>query len=261
MSAFELTFFGTGTSLGVPMIGCACPVCQSKDPRDNRDRSSIFIKTPECAWVVDTGPDFRRQCLRNGVGHIDAVVITHAHSDHIMGFDDLRPFTFGEDASIPVYASPETMDGLRHTFHFAFSGHNKFAGYLKPDPHEITGPFSLGLTHITPLPVQHGRVITTGLRLQRAGSPVVVYLPDCKAIPDSTLELMMDADILIIDALRYREHPTHLSVDESIEVARRSRAKRTFFTHLSHDLGHAELEAKLPHDIRVAYDGLKLTIG
>jgi len=260
MAHFELTFLGTGTSLGVPMIGCACPVCQSNDPRDQRDRSSLFIRTPELCWVVDTGPDFRRQCLRHKITHVDAVLITHSHSDHIMGFDDLRPFTFGMDSKIPVYASEETFDGLKHTFHFAFSGENRYHGYLKAEAHVIDGPFQLGETTITPLPVRHGRVTTTGFRFDRPGMASVAYLSDCKSIPDETRALLMDIDILIIDALRYREHPTHLSVAESIVVAEEVRAGETWFTHISHDLGHAAVEADLPDKIRVAYDGLVLRL-
>ena len=260
MPQFELTFLGTGTSLGVPMIGCACPVCQSTDPRDQRDRSSLFIRTPELCWVVDTGPDFRRQCLRNKITHVDAVLITHSHSDHIMGFDDLRPFTFGMDSKIPVYASEETFEGLKHTFHFAFSGEKRYHGYLKPEAHVIDGPFQLGETTITPLPVRHGCVTTTGFRFDRPGMQSVAYLSDCKSIPDETRALLMDIDILIIDALRYREHPTHLSVAESIVVAGEVSAGETWFTHISHDLGHADVEADLPHNIRVAYDGLVLRL-
>ncbi len=261
MVPFELTFLGTGTSLGVPMIGCACAVCRSADPRDQRDRAAIFVRTPECCWVVDTGPDFRRQCLRHGINAVDAVLITHPHSDHIMGFDDLRPFTFGAEARIPVYASPETMNGLRHTFHFAFDGQHRYIGYLKPDPHEISGPFLLGQTTITPLPVEHGRITTTGFRFDRPGMPPVAYLPDCKSIPAETLGLLMDCGVLIIDALRYREHPTHLSVAESIAVARDVRAGQTWFTHISHDLCHATLTEQLPSGIKVAWDGLVLAWG
>lgn len=260
MAQFQLTFLGTGTSLGVPMIGCACPVCQSTDPRDQRDRSSLFITTPELCLVVDTGPDFRRQCLRHKINKVDAVLVTHSHSDHIMGFDDLRPFTFGVDKKIPVYASAETFIGLKHTFHFAFSGENHFPGYLKPEAHVIDGPFQLGETTITPLPVEHGRVTTTGFRFDRPGMRSVAYLSDCKSIPDETRALLMDIDILIIDALRYREHPTHLSVSESIIVSEEVRAGETWFTHISHDLGHAALEEVLPHKIRVAFDGLVLRL-
>ncbi len=261
MAQLELTFLGTGTSLGVPVIGCSCPVCCSTDSRDQRDRSSIYIRTPECCWVVDTGPDFRRQFLRNRIRQLDAVLITHAHTDHIMGFDDLRPFTFTENDHMPIYASPETMDGLKHAFHFAFDVKNRFPGYLRPEPHEITGPFVLGKTTITPLPVPHGRVVVTGFRFDREGMPGVVYLPDCKSVPDTTRDLIMDCGILIIDALRYRPHPTHLNVEEAIAVALEVRASQTFFTHLSHELGHAGLEASLPPGIRVAFDGLKLQPG
>ena len=260
MPQFELTFLGTGTSLGVPMIGCACPVCLSADPRDQRDRASLFIRTPELCWVVDTGPDFRRQCLRNKITHVDAVLITHAHSDHIMGFDDLRPFTFGVDKKIPVYASAETFTGLKHTFHFAFSGENHFPGYLKPEAHLIEGAFKLGETMITPLPVNHGRVTTTGFRFDRPGMQSIAYLSDCKSIPDKTRALLLNIDILIIDALRYREHPTHLSVSESILVAEEVRAGQTWFTHISHDLGHAAVDDVLPDKIRMAYDGLVITL-
>lgn len=260
MAQFELTFLGTGTSLGVPVIGCRCPVCCSPDSRDQRDRCSLYIRTPECCLVVDTGPDFRRQFLRNRICQLDAVLITHAHTDHIMGFDDLRPFTFEESDYMPVYASPATMDGLRRAFHFAFDVHNRFPGYLRPEPREISGSFELGNTTITPLPVQHGKVVVTGYRFDRTGMPGVVYLPDCKLIPDTTRDLMMDCGILIIDALRYRPHHTHLNVEEATAVARDVRARQTFFTHLCHEISHAGLEENLPPDIRVAFDGLQLRL-
>ncbi len=260
MPDFELTFLGTSTSLGVPMVGCACPVCTSPDPRDFRDRSSILLRTPEQTVLVDTGPDLRRQLLRHRVTQVDAVLITHPHSDHIMGFDDLRPFTFGPDKRIPVYAAPDTMDALRRTFSFAFDPSNNYPGYLKPEPHEIGGPFSLGRLTVTPLPVEHGSFITTGFRFDWPGFAPVAYLPDCKAIPDETMVHLMDIGTLILDALRYREHPTHLHVEASIAVARECRARQTWFTHLSHDLKHATLEAELPPGIGVAWDGLILDL-
>lgn len=260
MAHLDLTFLGTGTSLGVPMIGCSCPVCTSSDPRDARDRASIFLRTPELHLVVDTGPDFRRQCLRSGITQIDAVLITHAHSDHIMGFDDLRPFTFGKDRVMPVYASPETFLGLTHCFHFAFEENRRSPGYLKAAAHPIHGPFQLGATTITPLPVQHGRVTTTGFRFDRPGMASTAYLSDCKGIPDETRNLLLDIDILIIDALRYRDHPTHLSVAESTALAASVNAHTTYFTHLSHDLHHATLTEELPENIHVAHDGLVLDL-
>lgn len=257
-SGFKITFLGTGTSTGVPMIGCDCPVCRSTDPRDQRLRCSLWMQTPELQWVVDTGPDFRTQCLRAGVRHLDAVLITHPHTDHIMGFDDLRRFTFGEDETIPVHASAETLAALRRVYDFAFSGNNRYVGYLKPVPVEVTGPFMLGSTEVTPLPVEHGRVMTTGFLFQHAGGARIAYLPDCKAIPASTMALIEGVDVLIVDALRLRVHPTHFNVEEALAAARAVGAGQTWLTHLSHELSHAELEAGLEPKVRVASDGLVL---
>lgn len=259
-TGLRITFLGTGTSTGVPMIACECAVCLSSDPRDKRLRCALWMQTPELQWVVDTGPDFRTQCLRAGVRNLDAVLITHPHTDHIMGFDDLRRFTFGEDEFMPVYASAETLEALRRVYDFAFSGNNRYVGYLKPEPHEVSGPFALGLTTVTPLPVDHGRVMTTGFLFQHHGGARIAYLPDCKYIPDSTLALMDGVDVLIVDALRRRPHPTHFNIEESLAASRAVRAGQTYFIHLSHDLGHAELEAELPPDVRVAYDGLVLEL-
>ena len=255
-----ITFMGTGTSTGVPIIACDCAVCRSSDERDQRLRCSLWMQTPEMQWVVDTGPDFRTQCLRAGVRHLDAVLITHPHTDHIMGFDDLRRFTFGADETIPVHASPATLDALRRVYDFAFNGHNRYAGYLKPDPHEIRGPFTLGKTTVTPLPVAHGRVQTIGFHFQYQAGPRVAYIPDCKTIPDETLTLLHDVDVLIIDALRHREHPTHFNVAEALATARTVRARQTWLTHLSHELSHAALESELPPHVRVAWDGLVLEL-
>ncbi len=259
MPDLTITFLGTGTSHGVPMIGCDCAVCHSIDPRDWRTRSSIYVETPECAWVVDTGTDFRTQVLREKIRRIDAVVYTHSHTDHVAGFDDLRVFC-PRGGALPIYASSETMGDLARMFAFAFNGQNLFPEYLRPQPHTIDGPFWLGGTELIPLPVLHGRAHVNGFLFTRDGAKLAAYLSDCKSVPDSVLERISGVRVLIIDALRHRPHPTHLHVAEALEISARVAPERTFFTHLCHDLGHAETEAALPEEVRIAYDGLKLSL-
>ena len=257
MSDFTLTFFGTGTSLGIPVIGCECEVCQSTDPRDKRSRASIYCETPECAWGVDAGPDFRAQALREGVRRMDAVIFTHAHTDHVMGFDDLRPFCFG-GRKLPIFASAETMESIQRVFAFAFVDDPRSLGYLRPVANVVEGPFMLGETTVTPLPVPHGRVTTLGFLFTRGGRKLAAYLSDCKAVPEPVLELIAGVEVVILDALRHKAHGTHMNVEEALAVAARVNARETFFTHLCHELGHAELERTLPSGVRIAYDGLRL---
>ena len=257
MADLTITFLGTGTSHGVPMIGCDCAVCRSGDPRDRRTRSSIYVETPECAWVVDTGTDFRAQALRENIRRLDAVVYTHSHTDHVVGFDDLRPFCMS-DCDLPIHASSETMADLARMFTFAFNGQNRFPGYMRPEPHIIDGPFRLGETELTPLLVLHGRAHVNGFLFSRGGVPLAAYLSDCKTVPDAVMERIRGVRVLIIDALRHRPHPTHLHVAGALEISARTAPERTFFTHLCHELGHAETEAALPENVRIAYDGLKL---
>ncbi len=260
MQPIEITFLGTGTSQGVPMIGCDCAVCTSPDPRDNRTRSSIYVKTPEAAWVVDTGPDFREQVLREKIRWLDAVVYTHSHTDHLMGFDDLRRFCDARNGTMPIYASQKTMDDLERVFSFAFNGTAAFPGYVRPEKHVVTGPFTIGETTLTPLPVQHGRAHVFGYLLSRNGEKRAAYLSDCKTVSASALAAMQDVPVLIVDALRHRPHPTHMNLAEALAFRERIGAQRTWLTHLCHDLGHAATEADLPPDVRVAFDGLKITV-
>ena len=255
-SGLTLTFLGTGTSQGVPMIGCDCDVCQSPDPRDNRLRSSLYIETAECSWVVDTGTDFRTQALRENIRNVDAVIFTHSHTDHIMGFDDLRRFSHAR-GSMPAYASADTMRDLARVFQFAFNTSNPVPYYLKPEPHVIEGPFKLGETLITPLPVPHGDSIVNGYLFSRANQKLIAYLSDCSAVPDAIVDLISGVKTLIIDALRDRPHPTHLSVGQALEVAARVKPDATYFTHICHDLPQSA-ESRLPNGVRIAYDGLKL---
>ena len=259
MSELTITFLGTGTSQGVPLVGCSCAVCESNDPRDKRMRSSIYVQTPEYTWVVDTGTDFRSQCLREKIRRLDAVVYTHSHTDHVMGFDDLRPFCSPE-RSLPVYASAETMADLRRIFGFAFNGENLFPGYVRPDPRLIDGPFHLGATELTPLRVFHGRAHVNGYLFSRGGEKLAAYLSDCKVVPDEVVEQIRGVKVLIVDALRHREHPTHMSVSEALQIVERVGPGATWFTHICHDLGHAETEAGLASNVRIAYDGLILGV-
>ena len=252
-----ITFLGTGTSQGVPMIGCDCAVCTSPDPRDRRTRSSIYVETPECAWVIDTGPEFRVQCLRENIRRVDAVVYTHAHTDHIMGFDDLRPFCAGGQ-DLPVFASASTMADLQRAFQFAFNSESRFPGYMRPAPQVIDGPFLLGETTLTPLPLKHGRAEVNGYLFESGGRKLAAYLSDCKEVPDHVLTAIHGVEVLIIDALRYAEHPTHLSVAEALAVAEKVDPGETFFTHICHDLGHACTEEQLPPGVRLACDGLQI---
>jgi phosphoribosyl 1,2-cyclic phosphate phosphodiesterase len=256
----EITFLGTATSVGVPMIGCDCAVCHSTDPRDRRLRSSIHVRTPEAAWVVDTGPDLRTQCLRAGIRALDAVLLTHSHTDHIAGFDDLRRFCVPAEAVLPVYGSPACLAAVQRMFEFAFNGRNRFAGYLKPEPHPVTGPFSIGGTRVTPLPVVHGNVETHGFLFSRGPRKLAAYIPDAKAIPPGTLALLEGVEVLITDALRYTDHPTHMTFAEALDFARAVGPGGTYFTHFQCQVGHAEAEEKLPPGVRLAYDGLVLRL-
>ena len=260
---FEITVLGTGTSIGVPVIGCDCLVCTSDDPKNQRTRCAIHVTTRDgLAFVVDTGPDFRQQCLREGITHLDAALYTHEHTDHIMGFDELRRFTVGEDAELPIYASADCLGRIEAAFHYAFNGENRYVGYLKPRPHVITGPFHLGNTKVTPLPVRHGKVETLGFRFeQEASEAAFVYLPDAKEIPGDTLDLIRDTDLLILDGLQPKPHPTHLSIGEATEIAQGVGAKETWLTHFSCRVDYQEIGPTLPESIDLAWDGLRLVVG
>jgi phosphoribosyl 1,2-cyclic phosphate phosphodiesterase len=240
------------------MIACDCAVCRSPDARDKRLRASIYVETPEAAWVVDTGADFRTQALRADIRRLDAAVFTHSHTDHIMGFDDLRRFSAFR-GSMPIYAPAQTMTDLRRVFRFAFEEPGKYPWYLTPEPHIVDGPFTLGATLLTPLPVPHGEDVVYGYLFSRGGEKLVAYLSDCSALPDETAQTIEGVRVLIIDALRHKPHPTHLSVAEAIDAASRVRSQRTYFTHVAHELPHAA-EGELPPNTYIAYDGLKLEL-
>ncbi len=254
----SLTFLGTSTSTGVPVIGCRCPICQSDDPRLKRTRSSIYIQTPQISLLIDTGPDLREQALRENITQVDAVLYTHAHLDHITGFDELRAFCWHRDDPLPLYASPECIQEIKRIFDWAFLPTNTYKGYIKPNPIETTGTFQLQDLTITPIPVIHGKMPTQGYRFDSPHMPSIAYMPDVKTIPPNSLPLLQDIPILVIDSLHYREHPTHMSFKEALATAKDLRAQQTYLTHLSHELDVPQEQSQLPNHIQFAYDGLKL---
>ena len=260
ISALALTFLGTGTSQGVPMIRCDCAVCRSTDPRDKRTRASIYLETPELSFRRRYWHRFPHAMLcAKTSGEVDAVVFTHSHTDHMMGFDDLRRFASPRGGRMPVYASAETMADLQRVFAFAFETVSPWPGYLKPEPHIVCGPFSLGKTTLTPLPVPHGSAEAYGYLFSRDGAKLLAYLSDCSAVPEEIARKISGVQVLVIDALRQKPHPTHLSVDQALEVAERVQPGRTLFTHICHELPQSA-EANLPPNVGIAYDGLKIRI-
>lgn len=256
----RLTFLGTGTSTGVPVIGCTCAVCRSDDPRNVRLRSSVLLETAQSTLLVDAGPDLRQQALRAGLKRVDAVLYTHGHMDHVVGFDELRAFCWSREEPLPLYANRGCMDILRSMFAWAFADTNVYRGYIKPGPVLVEGDFVLGDWSIRPLPVLHGTVETNGYLFAQPGLRRVAYLPDVKHVPDSTMELLAGVDVLILDALHYRSHPTHLSVTEALEVIERVAPGHAYLMHCSHEIDHATLESELPPQVRVAYDTLTIDL-
>lgn len=252
----RITFLGTGTSNGVPVIGCQCEVCRSSDPRDRRLRSSAIVDVDDQRILIDTTPELRLQALEHGVSHIDAVLFTHAHADHTAGFDDLRSFNYLAQAQLDMYADELTTRIIRDRFAYAFERPFPFFGG-KPDlrMHVFDGPFAIGRTHVIPFQVGHGRWTVNGFRF----GPLV-YLTDAKDVPPAAVEAMRGADVLIINALRERPHPVHLSVDEALAIIADTHPRRALLTHLSHEVSHAELSARLPENVELAFDGLVVEV-
>jgi len=255
-----LTFLGTGTSVGVPVIGCNCDVCKSPDPHNNRTRASLFVSTPEIKILIDSGPDLREQALRENISEIDAVLYTHSHLDHVVGFDELRAFCWGKKEPLPLYASQSCLNVLINMFGWAFQTDNTHGGYIKPDPRPISKPFPIGDLTIHPLPVIHGTVETHGYRIDTRDGFSFAYLPDVKSIPEPTMKLLGKLDLLIIDSLRNAPHSTHLSLPEALVIIESLSPKRTILTHISHEMDHATLAASLTKNISPAYDGLSITL-
>jgi phosphoribosyl 1,2-cyclic phosphate phosphodiesterase len=248
----KITVLGSGTSSGVPTIGCGCAVCHSTDPRDRRLRPSILIQRGDRNIVIDSTPDFRAQVLGAGIDHLDALVYTHAHADHIFGLDDVRPFNFRQKAHIPIYAHEATFQVIRRVFDYVFDTRERNTSVPKLDVN-IVGEEAfdvLGLK-FEPIPLMHGAQPIHGYRFGG-----VAYLTDHSEIPEASLARLGGLDVLFLDALRHKPHPTHSTIEQSIATAQALGARRTFFTHMCHDLPHAATEAALPEGIFLAYDGL-----
>jgi len=291
-----LTFLGTGTSMGVPTLGCACPVCTSTDPQDKRLRPSVLLRWPcpegeaeeapskparapkgylpfppadephagkppcERAVLIDTGPDFRQQALRSGVHRVDAVFYTHSHADHIFGFDDLRPLsfiTYRDSGPIPLYVARETREVLERIYSYTLSPDANYPTRAKVALKDVEAdtPIQVKEVSFIPIPVLHGDLPILGYRFGNAA-----YLTDVSIIPESSFALLEGLDVLVLAALRHKPHPSHATVEQAVRWARRIGARESWFTHISHDLGAAETNARLPKGMALAYDGLTLPV-
>ena len=256
----RLTFLGTGTSFGVPQIGCDCAVCRSTDPRDKRTRAGAIVESDGATILIDTPPELRLQLIAGGFSTVDAVIYTHEHADHINGIDDLRMFSVRRRRPLPVYGPAETLDRLRSSFSYIFDDTARlYEGTSKPslEMHAVEPgrPIVVAGTEVLPLSFWHGHLRVFGYRLGR-----LAYITDVKAIPEAERECLRDLDVLVVNALWWRPHPTHLSITEAVEVAQAIGARRTYLTHLTHETGHADLAAHLPRGILPAYDGLTVEV-
>ena len=254
----HLVFLGTGTSLGVPAVGCGCPVCKSAHPRNQRSRCGVVLGLPEGYLLIDTPTDLRTQLLRERIGLIDAIAFTHSHADHVFGLDDVRPFSLYLGHPLPVYCEAEVEDRIRQSFDYAFSPEPATHQGATPQLEFIrigTEPFEVLGARITPIRLRHGRFQVLGFRVGN-----VAYCTDTNGIPEESLARLTGLDVLILGALRHRPHPTHFSLSEAIDVAEQIRAKRTLFTHISHDLEHQATNAELPAGMELAYDGMQIEL-
>ena len=251
----RITFLGTGTSSGVPVIACECATCRSDDPRDKRWRPSLALALEDGTSVlIDASPDLRAQALRFRLKRVDAILLTHAHADHVLGLDDVRIYNFRQGGAIPCYGAARTLARVRRMFDYVFDPATPRGGGLPQLAlREVAGPFSLGGGTVIPVPLMHGTLPVLGFRIG-----AFAYLTDCNAIPDASWPLLEGLEVLVLDALRHKAHRTHFTVEQAVEAARRIGARRTLFTHMTHDLPHAATCEALPEGMSLAYDGLEI---
>jgi phosphoribosyl 1,2-cyclic phosphate phosphodiesterase len=253
----SILVLGSGTSVGVPMIGCSCKVCRSADSRDKRLRPSILVRLGDHRVLIDTAPDLRYQALRFGIERVDAILFTHAHADHVLGLDDLRPFNYMQRGEIPIYGSSDTLRAIEQIFSYVFATGPTQSTRPRLTPHCFeAGPICLFGVEFEPIPAFHGKSRVHGFRFGDCA-----YLTDHSAIPEESLERLKNLDVLFLDALRHNPHPTHSTVEQSLKTVELLRPKRTYFTHVSHDLMHETVEAQMPANVRIAFDGLEIPIG
>jgi phosphoribosyl 1,2-cyclic phosphate phosphodiesterase len=250
----KITFLGTGTSQGIPVIACPCDICQSTDPRDKRLRTSILIEDDHTKLVIDSGPDFRQQLLRASVKKLDGLVFTHEHKDHIAGMDDIRAFNYIQSLPVDIYATERVQEALKREFHYAFEDF-KYPGVPELNLHMITEkPFRVGTIQLRPIPVLHYRLMVFGYRIGDFS-----YITDAKTITPEGMEVIRDSEVLVLNALRREQHVSHFTLEEALNVIKEVKPKKAYLIHLSHQMGkHADLEKELPDGVECAFDGLEL---
>jgi phosphoribosyl 1,2-cyclic phosphate phosphodiesterase len=249
----KITFMGSGTSMGVPTVGCTCSVCQSSNSKNKRTRPSVLLQIADRHFLIDTATDLRQQAIREGLKRVDAVLYTHSHADHILGLDDLRPFNFFQRMHIPCFGNEPTMANICEMFKYVFTDPQPGGSMPRIEPRIVDGPFEFLDIRILPLPIFHGRLAILGYRIGKFS-----YITDCSEIPDDTYRLLDGTHTLVLGVLRYEPHPTHLHLEKALQIIERVQPERAYFTHISHAFDHDRTNSELPSHVQLSFDGLSL---